>query len=164
MPFIGTVLPGFLPSGEPMPASPYYEEEADNPSAVAEGELAVAAGKRILIVEDEPPVAQYIAELLSRYGCVVCGTAASGRRAVELALATKPDLALIDIGLKGAMDGILAATELKSQLRLDTIFLSGSIDPVARERANAAAPIDFIQKPFLPEDLEQVLRKAFGRP
>jgi CheY-like chemotaxis protein len=62
------------------------------------------------------------------------------------------------------MDGILTAAELKSRLKLDTIFLSGSVDPVARERARGAAPIDFIQKPFLPEELEKVLRKAFDRP
>jgi hypothetical protein len=42
-----------------------------------------------------------------------------------------------------------------------TIFLSGSVDTVALERARRVAPIDFIQKPFLPEEFEQVLRKAF---
>ena len=147
-----------------MTASANYDEEADGAHAVSGGELAVAVGKRILIVEDEPPVAQYLSELLNEYRCVVCGTAASGRQAVELALETRPDLALIDIGLKGAMDGILTATELKSRLDIDTIFLSGSLDPVARQRASSVAPIDFIQKPFLPEELEHVLRKAFGRP
>jgi CheY-like chemotaxis protein len=148
-----------------MTASTYCEEEeAENAHAVFGGGLAAAVGKRILIVEDEPPVAQYLSELLNEYRCVVCGTAASGRQAIELALAMKPDLALIDIGLRGAMDGILTATELKSRLEIETIFLSGSVDPVARERARRAAPIDFIQKPFRPEELEQVLRKAFDRP
>jgi CheY-like chemotaxis protein len=145
-------------------ASGHYEEEADSACTVSAGDLAAVAGKRILIVEDEPPVAQYLAELLDGYRCVVCGTAASGRQAIDLAVASKPDLALIDIGLKGAMDGIRTAIELSSHLRVGTIFLSGSIDPVARERARGAAPIDFIQKPFMPEQLERVLRKAFDHP
>jgi FixJ family two-component response regulator len=59
------------------------------------------------------------------------------------------------------MHAILTAVELTSLLRVGTIFLSGSVDTVALERARRVAPIDFIQKPFLPEEFEQVLRKAF---
>jgi two-component system, response regulator PdtaR len=145
-----------------MPASTHYEEEAE--IAVSEGEFAAAAGKRVLIVEDDASVAQYVAELLADFRCIVTGTAASGPEAVEIALATRPDLVLIDIGLRGRMDGIRTALELKSRLAVDTVFLSGSVDAVVLERARQAGPIDFIQKPFMPERLKQVLRKAFDHP
>ena len=62
--------------------------------------------ERILLVEDENLVALEIADLLKGLGYQVCGQASSGERAIEKAATTDPDLVLMDIRLKGNLDGI----------------------------------------------------------
>jgi CheY-like chemotaxis protein len=106
-------------------------------------------------------LALYLVDILTECRCEICGPAASGRKALEIAGERRPDLALIDIGLKGQMDGISAALELRARFAVPAVFLSGTVDPLILERAQAAAPLDFLHKPYLPAQLESVLRKAF---
>src|SRR5262245_45369588 len=75
----------------------------------------IALGKRILIVEDEEGVASYLTDLLTEYRCEVVGPTASGIKAIAIAQTRKPDLALIDIGIPGMLDGISTAIELKTR-------------------------------------------------
>ena len=121
---------------------------------------APARAPRVLLLEDDSMVSLYLTGLLADFGYAVCGAAATGAKALELAAEQRPELALVDIGLKGGMDGIEAAVALRDRYGVRTIFLSGTVDPATRERAMAARPLDFLSKPYMPEDLEAALKKA----
>ena len=116
----------------------------------------------ILIVEDEPLIAAYIKEVLEESGFSVAGVASTGPEAIAVATAEPPDLALVDIKLAGPMDGIEVAQLMHSRFNVRSIFLSGVCDPATMERARAAAPLGFLEKPFRPSQVFNALQRAFG--
>ena len=119
-----------------------------------------APGARILVVEDDPLVAGYIRDVLEASGFLVLGVASSGLEAVALLQEGIPDLALIDIRLTGAADGIEVACDLRQRFGVPAIFLSGLDDPDTAERAKAARPLGFLQKPFRPSQVYNALARA----
>ncbi len=116
---------------------------------------------RILVVEDEALVSSYIAEVLVTLEFAVIGCASSGPEAIGLAERDLPDLALVDIHLSGPMDGIEVAHLLRERFDVPSIFLSGIRDDQTIERARAAGPLGFLQKPFLPSQVFDVIDRAF---
>ena len=78
----------------------------------------------ILVIEDEAIVSKDIQQSLKRLGYNIVGSAATGERAVELAIEKKPDLVLMDIMLKGEMSGIDAAEKIKEQISIPVIYLT----------------------------------------
>ena len=86
------------------------------------------AEKKILIVEDNEIVALETSERLKRLGYIVTGIAATGADAVALARSTQPDLILMDINLKGPMDGITAAEQIGAFLDVPVIYLTAYSD------------------------------------
>src|SRR5215472_13467898 len=103
-----------------------------------EEDLPARAQRRspsILIVEDEALVASYIREVLEESGFTIAGIASSGPEAMSLAMASPPDLALVDIKLAGPMDGIEVAELMRTRFNTYSIFLSGMADPETMERA-----------------------------
>ena len=117
----------------------------------------------ILIVEDEALVASYIEEVLGESGYHVAGIAASGPEALSLAAETRPDLALVDIRLTGPIDGIELACRLRRSFSLPAIFLTGLVDGSTSERAQAAQPLGFLRKPFLPSQVFKAIEEASTR-
>lgn len=109
---------------------------------------------RILVVEDEVIVARAIASQLSQLGYVVTGTASSGKVAIAKALETQPELVLMDIILKGEMDGIATASHIREQLDVPVIFLTAYGDNNTLERAKLTQPFGYIVKPFTTKDLK----------
>ncbi|MBD2521336.1 ATP-binding protein [Nostoc sp. FACHB-133] len=109
---------------------------------------------RILVVEDEVIVARAIASQLSQLGYVVTGTASSGKVAIAKALETQPELVLMDIILKGEMDGIATASHIREQLDVPVIFLTAYGDNNTLERAKITQPFGYIVKPFTTKDLK----------
>lgn len=107
---------------------------------------------RILIVEDEVIVARTIASQLSQLGYIVTGTASSGKVAIAKTLETQPELVLMDIILKGDMDGIATASHIREQLDVPIIFLT-AYDDDTLERAKITQPFGYIVKPFTTKDL-----------
>ena len=108
------------------------------------------AGKvKILIVEDEIIVAQDIAERLSMMNYEVSGIAASGESALQL-LSKWPDvdLLLIDIVLKGALDGIELARMVNQKYQIPLMFLTSHDDNHLVRRAKSLNPSAYILKPF----------------
>lgn len=83
---------------------------------------------RILVVEDEPRIAGVIEDHLTRLGYEVVGAAGSGADALALADTTRPDLALMDIQLRGDVDGIAAAERLRAAYDIPTVYLSAYAD------------------------------------
>jgi CheY-like chemotaxis protein len=109
---------------------------------------------RILIVEDESLVAADLRQRLTALGFTVAGVADTGRDAIRLAEERKPDLVLMDINLKGDMDGIAAADHIKSRLGIPVIYLTATSDRETVRRAQATEPWCFILKPFYERELE----------
>jgi CheY-like chemotaxis protein len=114
----------------------------------------------LLVVEDDALVASYIRDVLEESGFVVTGVASSGPEAMALADEDPVDLALVDIKLAGPMDGIEVACLLRDRHEVPSIFLSGLYDPETMARAEIAAPLGFLQKPFRPSQVFNALAKA----
>jgi CheY-like chemotaxis protein len=89
---------------------------------------------RILVVEDEAIVAMGIKQKLEDLGHQVVDIAYTGEDAVQTALETKPDLILMDIVLKGNVDGIEAAAKIRNQLDIPVIYLTAYSDEEVLEQ------------------------------
>ena len=116
----------------------------------------------ILIVEDEPQLATYIQEVFTRAGYDRADIAASAAEALSLVSQHRPDLVLMDIRLRGDMDGIELACELARRYSIRTVFLSGALDSDTLERARAAKPLGFLSKPFLPSHVFSAVEQALS--
>ncbi|MFH1138602.1 MAG: PAS domain-containing protein [Pseudomonadota bacterium] len=118
---------------------------------------------RIMIVEDETRAADELKTMIIRLGYEVCATAATGREAVERAMGSNPDLAFVDIKLKGRGDGIQAALELRERTGVPAIFTAGQAEEKILERAKAAQPYGFLLKPLKIGDIKISLEMALAR-
>ena len=108
---------------------------------------------KILIVEDEPIVAQEMALTLADAGHQVIGIANDGATAVRHALAANPELVLMDIQLANNSDGIETAKLMQAQASVPVVFVSANLDPNTRQRAAAANPVGYLVKPYSPDQL-----------
>lgn len=108
---------------------------------------------RILIVEDEQIVAMDIQNILESNGFIVAGQTDRGEDAILKTMELKPDLILMDISLKGKLDGIESAIQIRAQFDLPVIFLTAYGNPTIIERARLAAPSGYIFKPFEEREL-----------
>src|SRR5262245_56043617 len=107
-----------------------------------------ARALRILIVEDEFFISLDTKALLQGLGHTVVAIAVSADEAVRVAEKERPDLVLMDIRLIGTRDGIDAAGEIHRRFDIPSIFVTANTDPVTRGRAQAIAPIGFLEKPL----------------
>ncbi len=114
----------------------------------------------VLIVEDERIVALHIKNRLEYMNYAVVGTVPSGEEAVALADKYRPDVILMDIMLKGKMDGIEAAGIINKQFGIPVVFLTASSDDKSIERAKKAEPYGYLLKPFEERDLRSVIEIA----
>jgi len=108
---------------------------------------------RILVVEDEPLVAEAICEEIERLGYTVADLLSSGESVLEAIGRSHPDLILLDIRLEGVMDGIDAATRLRLEYDTPIIYLTAHSDPQTLERAAGTLPSAFLIKPFTEREL-----------
>jgi len=115
---------------------------------------------RILVVEDEAIVAMGIKQKLEDLGHQVVDIAYTGEDAVQTALETKPDLILMDIVLKGNVDGIEAAAKIRNQLDIPVIYLTAYSDEEVLERARTTEPYGYIIKPFKKTELNANIEMA----
>lgn len=118
---------------------------------------------RILIVEDELLVGLDIACALEESGYEVVDVVDNGDRALSTAARERPDLVLMDITIRGAMDGIQAAEALRAQGGAPVVFVTSYTDGPLRERAEATGPAGYVTKPFSTPDLEQAVCRALER-
>jgi two-component system cell cycle sensor histidine kinase/response regulator CckA len=118
---------------------------------------------RILIAEDEGLIAEELHDRLTSIGVTVVGSAVSGTQAVALAESLRPDLVLMDIRLKGTMDGIAAATAIRQTVGTPSVFLTAHSDQLTVERAKDAAPYGYILKPLQEHELRITLSLALHR-
>ncbi len=118
------------------------------------------AKSRILVVEDEAIVAMGIRQKLEELDYEVVGTIFSGEDAVDTALREEPDLILMDIVLKGRMDGIEAASTIRKQVDIPVIYLTAYSDEAILKRARMTEPYGYIIKPFKKSELKANLEMA----
>ncbi len=116
--------------------------------------------KKVLIVEDDKLLALVEERLVERLGFQVVGTAISGEEAIILVQENNPDIILMDISLKGEMDGIDAVEKIRKELNTPVIYLSGNSDKFNYERAKKTNFIDYLVKPVTADDLVGPLKKA----
>ncbi|MCQ8104136.1 PAS domain S-box protein [Methylomonas sp. SURF-2] len=115
---------------------------------------------KIMIVEDEGIIAMDIRKQLTDFGYEVVATAFSGGQAISLAHEHKPDLVMMDIVLKGDMDGISAARAISNTLHIPVIFLTAYSDPNTLRRAKATGAYGYLIKPFRPDELHASIEVA----
>ncbi|MCQ1536172.1 response regulator [Methanosarcina sp. KYL-1] len=118
---------------------------------------------RILIVEDEHIVAMGIKRMLKNLGYTVTGIASSGDDAISKAESTFPDLVMMDIMLKGDMDGVEAAKEIRARFNIPVVYLTAYSDSKIIERAKKTEPFGYIVKPFDEKDLHSSIEVALHR-
>ncbi len=119
---------------------------------------------RVLIVEDEFLVALTAEDALRDAGLEVVGVAATFEEAVALAGRLLPDLALMDIRLASARDGVEAAAELRLRFGIASLFTSANHDAATMRRAAPAQPAGWLPKPYTPEALVKATRAALQNP
>ncbi|MDR4505988.1 MAG: response regulator [Candidatus Scalindua sp.] len=112
------------------------------------------AKAKIMIVEDEWITAEDIKMSLESLGYTVTSVSSSGEEAIQNAEKGRPDLVLMDIVLKGEMDGIEAARQIRACYNIPIIYLTAYADENTLERASITEPFGYIVKPFVNEDLK----------
>ncbi len=112
---------------------------------------------RVLIVEDQLIVAEDMARVLEESGYEVIGINNTGEEAVKTALQGSPDLVLVDIRLRGAMDGIEAAQVIRTHADPAIVFLTAHSEKGLFERAKETAPDGYLHKPVSPTELSRTV-------
>ncbi len=115
---------------------------------------------RILIVEDESIVALDIHDRLTNLGYEIVDITATGKKALAAALKYQPDLILMDIHLRGDIDGIETSSQIKTRLDVPIIFLTAFADEKTLERAMLTEPFGYIIKPFEERELVVAIETA----
>jgi CheY-like chemotaxis protein len=114
---------------------------------------------RILIVEDEAIVAADIKSTLKGLGYDVPAIAFSGEEALNKVEEIQPDLILMDIVLKGEMDGIEAAREIHERCGIPSIFMTRYSEEIIKQ-LNTGKPCLYVMKPVEEEELHPTILKA----
>jgi PAS domain S-box-containing protein len=118
---------------------------------------------RILIVEDESIVAKDIKTRLRKLGYTIPAVVPSGEKAVEEAGRTTPDLILMDIVLKGEIDGIEAAERIRTEFGIPVVYLTAHADEDTLQRAKVTEPYGYILKPFKDRELRTTIEMALHK-
>jgi two-component system, cell cycle sensor histidine kinase and response regulator CckA len=111
----------------------------------------------IMVVEDEFIVAQDLIASLTNMGYRVCAHADSGEKAILQAEQNRPDLIIMDIVLKGEMDGIQAAGQIHERFQIPVIFLTAFGNQTLLDRAKSIEPFGYLIKPFNEGELHSAL-------
>lgn len=117
-------------------------------------------GLKILVVEDDPSIAESLSDILDLLGHEVLRVAESGEEAIMQLCEEEPQLILLDIQLKGKMDGIEVAKLVKDKYNIPFVFTTAFADPVIIERATKEGPFGYIVKPYGIKDITAAIEVA----
>lgn len=120
----------------------------------------MSSKRKILIVEDEMIIALMIEQMVKRLGHIVVDKVATGEAAVDSAMATSPDLILMDIRLQGDMDGIEAMNRIRKKKAIPVIYITGNTDMFNERRLKQTGYVDFLTKPVSYQDLNRSVNFA----
>jgi len=119
--------------------------------------------EKIMVVEDEWVVADQLCKNLKDLGYTVCSTASTGDEALGKVEEHRPDLILMDIVLKGKMDGIETAGRITSQFDIPVIYLTAYANQEYIERAKQTNPFGYLVKPFKSNELHTNIEMALHK-
>jgi CheY-like chemotaxis protein len=114
----------------------------------------------VVIVEDDMLLSMVQTRMVERLGYTVVGKAVNGEDAIRVIKENNPDVVIMDISLKGSIDGIDAVTRVRSFSDVPVIYLSGNSDKLSKERARKTGCIDFLVKPIHPREISTPLERA----
>ncbi len=118
------------------------------------------AHAKILIVEDERIVAQDLRSRLEKMDYSVVAVVSTGREAIASAVELRPDIVLMDITLKGGMDGVAAADSIRERMEVPIIYVTAHSDETTLQRAKITEPFGYILKPFEERELHTTIEMA----
>ena len=111
-------------------------------------------------MEDETTVASDIQRIVNALGCNAPVIAYSGEEAIKIAEEIKPNLVLIDITLKGEMDGIETAKQIRDRFDIPLVYLTFYVDDRTVERAKETEPFGYLLKPLDESELRTTIEIA----
>ncbi|XGV98262.1 MAG: ATP-binding protein [Leptolyngbya sp. BL-A-14] len=117
----------------------------------------------VLIVEDEYILASNLKEGLESFDYEVVRIVDSGEDAVDHAIALRPTIVLMDIRIRGDIDGIQAAEQIWQRLQIPVIYVTGHSDQTTVERATLTLPFGYILKPIREKELYVAIQTALSR-
>ena len=117
--------------------------------------------RRILIVEDQRLVAADIENTLRKLGYFVVGSVSSGEDAISKSAELRPELVLMDVRLRGEMDGVHAAEIIRDRFNVPVVYLTAYADEETILRAKKTTPFGYLVKPFNERELRATLEIAF---
>lgn len=118
--------------------------------------------KNVLIVEDDMLLSLVEERLIEKMGHKVVAKVGTGSEAIDKAKELSPDIILMDIVLKGDIDGIEAMEEIRKYSTVPVVYLSGNSDRFNYERAKKTGFTDYLVKPITSNDLYKPFEKAFS--
>jgi DNA-binding LytR/AlgR family response regulator len=118
---------------------------------------------RILIVEDDMIIAANLSLQLSNLGYEIVGIASRGEDAIAQTATNPPDILLMDINLKGKLNGIETVTTIHSTNDIPVIYLTANSDEATFSKAKETHPYAFISKPFNKLDLQRTIALVVNR-
>lgn len=118
---------------------------------------------KILIVEDDMIIGAKISMQLINLGYEVTGIIPRGEEAITHVFANKPDIVLLDINLKGELDGIETAIQMQEKEDIPIIYVTANTDEATFNRAKATRPYAFIAKPMKNIDLQRAIELTISR-
>ncbi|HEX3035879.1 MAG TPA: response regulator [Thermodesulfobacteriota bacterium] len=121
------------------------------------------ANEKILVVEDEYNFAQYLNTILKSLGYNVSGVARSGEEAIQKVTETEPDLVLMDIMLKGSIDGVKVAEQIRTNFDIPVVYLTAHTEDELFKRAKITEPFGYLLKPFEKKELRTTIEIALYR-
>src|SRR5437870_1363294 len=104
-----------------------------------------------------------IRHFLNKSNCLIAGVAATGEEAVEMAGRLMPDLALMDVQLAGAMDGIEAAGLIWDRFRIPVVYLTANSDEESISRAASTEAYGYLHKPVQERELSSTIQIALQK-
>ncbi len=115
-----------------------------------------------MIVEDEIIEAMLLGEILKLRGYDICETATSGEDAIRETEINHPDVVLMDISIHGKINGIEAASKIRSLFGIPVIFMTGYSDDETRQKAYTINPAGYFVKPLDYDKLEEAIMSVIN--
>jgi CheY-like chemotaxis protein len=116
--------------------------------------------RKVLIVEDEAVHAMALEDTLPGWGLDVAGVVDSGEEAIQAAETLLPDVVLMDVCIRGAVDGLAAGREIIGRLGIPVIFMTGLEDGETLAAARKLKPLAILAKPLDVDRLVELLNRA----
>ena len=119
--------------------------------------------RSVLIVEDEKISSMLLEHLVSRLGWSIAGSVSSGEEAIRCAESAQPELIIMDVGLRGDIDGVEAANAICQRKPIPVLFLSAYTYEEITRHHELPEVFEFLPKPVMIDELKHTLNEMFSR-